>query len=199
MSLPLAHGANVGVVANHPHNVSTMSKSRRDGDHERPVDCWTPAYIALGSNTDAPREQVEKGFEHLGRLANTILVARSPLYVSAPMGPVAQPDFVNAVAGILTKLAPFELLRGLKQLEQTLGREQPVVRWGPRRIDFDLLVYSDLQIESADLVIPHAGITQRNFVLYPLCDIAPDLLIPGKGVARTLVARLGSAGLRRIE
>ncbi len=154
-----------------------------------------PAYLALGSNLDEPRGQVENGFVRIARIAQTRLIARSRLYASAPLGAVAQPNFVNAVAGVLTKLAPRELLTELKELERALGREQPIVRWGPRRIDFDLLVYADIRVDETDLVVPHVGIPQRNFVLYPLRDIAPELVIPGFGVVRELAQRVGAAGL----
>jgi 2-amino-4-hydroxy-6-hydroxymethyldihydropteridine diphosphokinase len=160
---------------------------------------WQPAYIALGSNLDRPREQVARGFEHLAALPRTQLIARSPLYGSVPFGPVEQGDFVNAVAAVLTRLEPLELLRALKRLETELGREQPIVRWGPRLIDLDLLVYADQRLESPELTIPHSGITQRNFVLYPLRDLAPDLAIPGQGVVRALAARIGAEGLKRLE
>ncbi len=160
---------------------------------------WHPAYIALGSNLDTPREQVARGFEHLARLPKTQLMARSPLYASVPLGPVEQADFVNAVAAVLTRLEPLELLRALKQLESELGREQPIVRWGPRLIDLDLLVYADQRIESSELTIPHSGITQRNFVLYPLRDLAPDLAVPGHGVVRTLASLVSPQGLRRLD
>jgi 2-amino-4-hydroxy-6-hydroxymethyldihydropteridine diphosphokinase len=156
---------------------------------------WMPAYVALGSNLDEPRQQVETGFEHLARLPRTRLVARSALYRSTPMGPQQQADFVNAVAGLLTMLSPQQLLVELKQLEKALGREQPIVRWGPRRIDFDLLVFADERINETHLVIPHPGIPERNFVLYPLSDIAPELVIPGLGLARDLARRVGSSGL----
>jgi 2-amino-4-hydroxy-6-hydroxymethyldihydropteridine diphosphokinase len=160
---------------------------------------WQPAYIALGSNIDSPREQIDRGFEHLAALPSTRLISRSHIYASVAFGPVSQADFINAAAGVLTQLEPLELLRALKRLESELGREQPIVRWGPRRIDLDLLVYADQRIESPELTLPHAGITQRNFVLYPLCDLAPDLRIPGQDVVRALAARIGSEGLRRLD
>ena len=161
-------------------------------------DLWSPAYIALGSNLDSPREQIQRALQHISQLPSTLLIARSGLYQSAPLGPVEQPEFINAVAGVLTQLPPIELLRALKRAEQSLGRQQPSVRWGPRSIDLDLLVHAQEQIESAELTIPHPGITERNFVLYPLLDIAPDLHVPGKGVVRTLAACVSAEGLRRI-
>jgi 2-amino-4-hydroxy-6-hydroxymethyldihydropteridine diphosphokinase len=156
---------------------------------------WMPAYVALGSNLDEPRKQVERGFERLAQLSHTKLIARSALYQSKPLGPQQQADFINAVGGLLTTLSAQQLLIELKQLEKDLGRVQPIVRWGPRRIDFDLLVFGDARIDETNLVIPHPGIPERNFVLYPLCDIAPELVIPGLGVARDLAQRVSSAGL----
>lgn len=193
----LGHGVDAdAAVVRRPLNVShDLSISHSAVAVER----WQPAYIALGSNLDEPREQVARGFEHLATLPKTQLIARSPLYRSVPLGPVEQGDFVNAVAAVLTQLEPLELLRALKQLESKLGREQPVVRWGPRLIDLDLVVYADRRIESPELTIPHSGITQRNFVLYPLRDLAPDLAVPGHGVVRTLASLVSSAGLRRLD
>ena len=176
----------------------TAERTHGVGDSTPDLGLWSPAYIALGSNLDSPREQIQRALEHISQLPSTLLIAHSGLYQSAPLGPVEQPEFINAVAGVLTQLPPIELLRALKQAEQSLGRQRPIVRWGPRSIDLDLLVHAQEQIESAELTIPHPGITERNFVLYPLLDIAPDLLVPGKGVVRTLAACVSVEGLRRI-
>ncbi|HMN43436.1 MAG TPA: 2-amino-4-hydroxy-6-hydroxymethyldihydropteridine diphosphokinase [Povalibacter sp.] len=156
---------------------------------------WVPAYIAVGSNLDDPLAQVRLALEKLRTLAASRLIRVSRLYRSAPLGPQDQPEFVNAVAGVLTQLSPRELLQTLKQLEADLGRASPVVRWGPRRIDLDLLVHGTARIEEADLVVPHRGVPERNFVLYPLHDIAPDLIVPGHGSVASLAARVGAAGL----
>jgi len=154
-----------------------------------------PAYIALGSNLDDPPRQIAAAFERLAAVAGCRLVARSRLYRTAPLGPQDQPEFVNAVAGLLTVLAPRGLLQALKRIEGELGRAQPIVRWGPRRIDLDLLLLDDVRMAEPDLAIPHPGLTRRNFVLYPLRDIAPELLVPGEGRVEMLAARAGSAGL----
>jgi 2-amino-4-hydroxy-6-hydroxymethyldihydropteridine diphosphokinase len=159
---------------------------------------WTPAYVALGSNQDDPQSQVLRAFEALAGLRHSRLVAKSSLYRSPPLGPVAQPDFVNAVAGLLTTLSPAELLAELKRLEERLGRAQPVVRWGPRRIDLDLLVHGSHRIAEPGLTVPHPGIAERAFVLGPLAEIAPDLDVPGIGRVRTLAERLCSTTLQRI-
>jgi 2-amino-4-hydroxy-6-hydroxymethyldihydropteridine diphosphokinase len=122
----------------------------------------------------------------------------SPLYRSRPLGPVPQPDFVNAVAGLLTQLDPRSLLGELQALEWALGRPAERERWGPRIIDLDLLVYGRERREEPGLTLPHRGIVERNFVLYPLCDLAPDLDVPGLGRAAELKGRLASDGLERL-
>lgn len=158
---------------------------------------WTPAYVAIGSNLDDPEAQVEAAFQSLTRLKQTRLIARSRLYRSVPLGPQGQPDFVNAAAGLLTQLSAHELLFQLKQLEAGIGRVKSE-RWGPRRIDFDLHVFGTERIAEPDLTVPHPGVSVRNFVLYPLADIAPELLVPGHGRVEELARRVGSAGLTLI-
>lgn len=160
---------------------------------------WIPAYVALGSNLDDPRSQVERAFEALAQLPRSRLVARSALYRSPPLGPVEQPDFVNAAAGLLTQLDAAELLRELKALETALGRAVPVERWGPRRIDLDLLVHGTTQVQQPDLHVPHPGIAERTFVLAPLCDISPSLTVPGVGRVSSLLAGLDASGLERMD
>jgi 2-amino-4-hydroxy-6-hydroxymethyldihydropteridine diphosphokinase len=160
---------------------------------------WMPAYVGIGSNLGEPVARVRHAFVALGKLDGCRLIASSPLYRSPPLGPQNQPDFVNAVAGLLTTLTPHELLGSLKRLELSLGRRTPVERWGPREIDFDILVYGAARIDSPDLKIPHVGVPERNWVLYPLKDIAPDLSVAGHGRVRDLADRLGAAGLTLIE
>jgi 2-amino-4-hydroxy-6-hydroxymethyldihydropteridine diphosphokinase len=125
------------------------------------------------------------------------LVARSALYRTAPFGPVAQDDFVNAVAGVLTTLAPQQLLDALRHLEVARGRVRSV-RWGPRILDLDLLVQGTLTVDTPDLTLPHPGIAERNFVLYPLRDIAPELHIPGMGQVAALAAKVDPSGITRL-
>jgi len=158
---------------------------------------WVPAYVALGSNLDDPRAQVERAMAELDRLPQTRLVLRSSLYRSRPMGPVEQPDFVNAVAGLLTVLEPAALLGELQTLETRLGREAPVVRWGPRRIDLDLLVHGGSRVNEPGLHVPHPGIAERAFVLAPLAEIAPELEVPGVGRVNRLLEQVDATGLER--
>lgn len=164
-----------------------------------PTAVWLPAYVGIGSNLDDPPAQVRAAFEALAGLPRSRLIARSPLYRSAPLGPQDQPEFVNAAAGLLTQLGPRELFDALKSIEARQGRTQPIVRWGPRRIDLDLLVYAGLRLCEDDLVIPHAGLSRRNFVLYPLRDIAPELMVPGEGRVGDLAALVGAGGLELLE
>lgn len=160
---------------------------------------WQPAYVGLGSNLDDPRRQLERALEQLGRLPATRLVTVSAPYRTPPFGPVAQPDFLNAVATLLTQLAPEALLARLRSIERELGRAPARERWGPRRIDLDLLVLGRERRTGEALTLPHPGIPERAFVLYPLLEIAPDLEVPGAGVVRQLAAKLPSEGILRME
>lgn len=138
------------------------------------------AYIGLGSNLSgelvSPRAQVELALQELAQLPDSRLLAQSPLFSSKAVGPV-QPDYVNAVACIETRLAPLALLDQLQALEQAHRRVR-LEHWGPRTLDLDLLLYGDQQIDLPRLKVPHPYLTQRNFVLYPLAAIAPDLVLP---------------------
>ncbi len=142
---------------------------------------WRPAYIGVGSNLDRPEQQVESAIDALGSLPESRLVGRSSLYRSAPLGGADQPEYVNAVAALLTRLDAAALLEALHELERARGRERGEVRWAPRVLDLDLLAYSALSVEMPGLVVPHPGIAERNFVLLPLRELAPDLEIPGLG------------------
>jgi 2-amino-4-hydroxy-6-hydroxymethyldihydropteridine diphosphokinase len=126
------------------------------------------------------------------------VVLTSPLYRSRPLGPIAQPDFVNAVAGLLTQLESVALLDGLRSIETALGRPARHQRWGPRVIDLDLLSYGRERRSEPALTLPHPGIVERNFVLYPLADIAPDLDLPGLGRVTELAGKLTAEGLTRL-
>jgi 2-amino-4-hydroxy-6-hydroxymethyldihydropteridine diphosphokinase len=159
---------------------------------------WRPAYVGLGSNLQEPRSQVLDACERLKQLPLTRVVLTSPLYRSRPLGPVAQPDFVNAVAGLLTQLEALALFEGLKSIETALGRPAVHERWGPRVIDLDLLSYARETRSGPGLTLPHPGIPERNFVLYPLADIAPDLDLPGLGRVAELAGRVTTEGLTKL-
>ncbi len=159
------------------------------------MEIWRPAYIGVGSNLADPRAQVLSACARLAQLPRTRVVLSSRLYRSRPLGPIAQPDFVNAVVGVLTQLESPALFTELCALEAALGRPVQRERWGPRIIDLDLLSYAREQRSQAALTLPHPGIVERNFVLYPLADIAPDLDLPGLGRVAELVARVTPEGL----
>jgi 2-amino-4-hydroxy-6-hydroxymethyldihydropteridine diphosphokinase len=159
---------------------------------------WRPAYVAIGSNLGSPRDRVLEAMERLAALsaANTLL--QSNLYLSRPMGPQAQPDFVNAAAGLLTQLSPQQLLAVLLDIERSMGRNRRE-RWGPREIDLDLVWMVDAAVNEPGLTVPHPGVSIRNFVLYPLADIAPTLMIPGIGTVLDLKRRVGGDGISVLE
>ncbi len=159
------------------------------------MDTWQPAYIGVGGNLEDPRAQVLAAFERLKRLPETRLISTSRLYRSRPFGPVAQPDFVNAAAGVLTRLDPPALLKELHAIEREMGRPERHEHWGPRIIDLDLLAQGTERHSDAQLTLPHPGIVERNFVLYPLAEIAPDLDLPGLGRVADLAAAVTAEGL----
>jgi len=163
-------------------------------------EAWVPACIGIGSNLDDPVMQVRHGLDDLAGLDATRLLAASGLYRNPPMGPIDQPDYINAVAIVLTRLGPRDLLSNLKDIETRRGRVRlPGDRWGPRRLDLDILTYGYRQIDEPDLKIPHPGIAERNFVLFPMREIAPQLHIPGRGLLRNLVAESDGSTLERIR
>jgi 2-amino-4-hydroxy-6-hydroxymethyldihydropteridine diphosphokinase len=159
---------------------------------------WFPAYIGVGSNLEDPVARVRAALDGLRQLPATLVVHCSALFGSRPMGPVSQPDFCNAVAAVLTQLPVSGFFMALRALELQLGRLPPRERWGPRLIDLDLLVFGNLQQVTAELSLPHPGIVQRNFVLYPLAEVAPDLLIPGAGRVAELARKVSSEGIWRV-
>lgn len=158
---------------------------------------WYPAYVGLGSNLQGPARQIENTFELLDAIPDTRLVLRSSLYRSAPYGGIEQPDFVNGVAALLTQLSAMELLLELQGIESRRGRERGV-RWGPRVLDLDLLVYSNQKIDEPSLFVPHPGIPERNFVLLPLLEIAPELNVPGLGRIAGIDINLSEPSISRI-
>jgi 2-amino-4-hydroxy-6-hydroxymethyldihydropteridine diphosphokinase len=164
-----------------------------------PATSWTPVYVGIGSNLDDPRAQVVQACTLLAGIPDSRLVSRSSLYRTPPFGPIAQPDFVNAVAALLTQLPPHAFLSALKQIEARMGRTAPKERWGPRRIDLDLLVYGSREIADPGLTVPHPGIAERAFVLVPLCEVAPDLQVPRLGRVAALRARVDASAVVRLD
>jgi len=159
---------------------------------------WRPAYVGIGSNLESPRERVLEAIERMSTLDATRIVLRSHLYLTHPMGPKDQPNFVNAAVGLLTQLASRDLLSGLLGIERSMGRDRQE-RWGPRVIDLDLLWMVDSVIDEPGLTVPHPGVSTRNFVLYPLADIAPTIKIPRIGQVLDLKRDAGGDGISVLE
>ncbi len=161
------------------------------------MSAW-PAFIGLGSNLGDPAAQIERALDAIASLPLTTLVTRSALYLSRPMGPANQPDYVNAVAQVATAMVPCALLTALLAIERRQGRQRCAgQRNGPRTLDLDLLLYADMVSDDPALTLPHPGAHERDFVLVPLAEIAPQVVIPGHGRVGDLLAGCTSHGLRR--
>ncbi len=157
------------------------------------------AYIGLGSNLDHPEQKIKLARKVIAKQDDLTECKFSSLYRSPPMGPQDQPDYINAVIWVKTELPALELLGLLQKIELDFGRERKDERWGARTLDLDILLYGDQQIQLADLIVPHYGIAERAFVLYPLQEIAEELLIPGKGSLDELVSKCPLDGLEKID
>ncbi len=149
----------------------------------------TPAFIALGSNLQQPLLQLQAAVLAIAQLPSSELAQVSSVYRSAAVGPGEQADYLNAVLQLQTALQPTKLLAALQAIEQAQGRVR-TIRWGARCLDLDILLYGNRQIATSALTIPHAQLQWRNFVLYPLAEIAgPNLVLPDGAELGTLVAR----------
>lgn len=155
------------------------------------------AFIGLGANLGDPEAQVRRAFAALAELPRTRLLAASSLYRSAPVGVVAQLDFVNAVGKIETALSARALLEALLAEESRFGRTRESPH-APRTLDLDLLLYADRVIAEPGLVVPHPRMHERAFVLAPLVEISPDIAIPGRGRADALLAACADQRIERI-
>ncbi|WP_372627705.1 2-amino-4-hydroxy-6-hydroxymethyldihydropteridine diphosphokinase [Arsukibacterium sp.] len=157
------------------------------------------AYLGLGANLANPVIQLQNAIAALRLLEQSTLLAVSSLYGSKPMGPQDQPDYVNAVAKVTTTLSPLALLDALQQIEQRQGRQRKAERWGPRSLDLDILLYGNHTINNARLTVPHYGLTKREFVLYPLAEIAPKLILPCGTPLQTLLSQVPLNGLEKLS
>nr|WP_321275191.1 2-amino-4-hydroxy-6-hydroxymethyldihydropteridine diphosphokinase [uncultured Vibrio sp.] len=153
------------------------------------------AYIAVGSNLADPVSQAKQAIEALKTLPESKFVKSSQLYSSTPMGPQNQPDYINAVVAIETNLTPLQLLDRTQAIEQEQGRVRKDERWGPRTLDLDIVLYGNEVINSERLTIPHYGMKEREFVLYPLAEIAPSLQLPDGTEVSSLLNQVDRNGL----
>ncbi|RJX74489.1 2-amino-4-hydroxy-6-hydroxymethyldihydropteridine diphosphokinase [Vibrio sinensis] len=153
------------------------------------------AYIAVGSNLGDPVAQAKTAIDALKQLPRSEFLQASMLYSSTPMGPQNQPDYINAVVAIQTELTPLELLDCTQAIEQEQGRVRKDERWGPRTLDLDIILYGNEVMDSPRLTIPHYGMKQREFVLYPLAEIAPNLTLPDGTELSVLLTQVDRNGL----
>lgn len=135
------------------------------------------AYLGLGSNIGDRRANIDQAIEMLKAQRDVEIIKASSIYETAPVGYRDQPDFLNAVVMIETRLKPRELLNAVLSIESLMGRKR-TIRWGPRVIDIDILLYDNEQLDEDDLHIPHPRMLEREFVMKPLAEIAPDLILP---------------------
>ena len=154
-------------------------------------------YVALGSNLGDPLRAVESGIDSLAGLSDSRLIARSSLYRTAPVGVGKQPDFINAVAALDTSLGPRELLVTLLDVEARHGRTRHVPL-AARTLDLDLLLHGDTILNEPDLKLPHPRMHRRAFVLVPLAEIAPEVVIPGLGPISELLPAVADQAIVRL-
>ena len=158
------------------------------------------AYVGLGGNLGEVAATLRAATEALARLPATHLLRASRLYRTPAWGLEQQPDFINGVVALETRLVPRELLDALLRIEREFGREREGgPRWGPRTLDLDLLLHGEVVVEQDGLRLPHPHLHERAFVLVPLLEIAADILIPGRGLARDALSRLDSASIEALE
>jgi len=155
-------------------------------------------FIGLGGNLSDPVKQLKLAINSLDELAETSVVNCSQFYGSTPLGPSDQPDFINAVCQVETKLTPTRLLSALQNIELEQGRIKKR-HWGERLIDLDILLFDDLEMSTESLTIPHVEIANRDFVLIPLAEISPGQMIPNKGSVEQLISDLKTTYLNPLN
>ncbi len=157
------------------------------------------AYIGLGSNLGDREATLHSACDCLRETVSHGELWTSSIYKSVPFGGVSQGEFLNAAVALLCKFTPEALLERLHEIERQHGRRRDEEqRWGPRTLDLDLLVYSDIRVNTQSLTLPHPGIAERNFVLFPLNDLAPALDVPGLGSIQKLMQRCPTSGIERL-
>jgi len=159
----------------------------------------TDAYVALGSNLGDSRATLVSAIEALAALPVSHLTGRSRIYRTPPWGRTDQPDFLNAVVRLHTSLPPRTLLEALMAIERRFGRERDGERWGPRTLDLDLLHMEGVTLDDPSLTLPHPRAAERAFVLLPLSDLAPELVLPGLGAVGELLQRVDAGGCEPID
>ncbi len=161
------------------------------------------AYIGIGSNLERPRKQVEQAINALKLLSVDEEITVSSIYQSAPLthdhGNSQQDDYINAVVRVSTSKTPLDLLDALQRIENKQGRVRTSKHWTARTLDLDLLLFDNQIINLPRLTVPHYGLQQRNFVIYPLFDIDANLILPDKTTIKSLYESCSADGIRKIE
>lgn len=155
----------------------------------------TTAYIGLGSNLSDPAQQLKLAVIAISTLDHCRIEKISSLYFSRPMGPQDQPDYMNAVLSLSTSLSAEALLDALQNIENTAGRVRKDNRWGARILDLDIILFGDDVIHSDRLTVPHYGMKEREFVLLPLHEISPDLILPDNKKLSAIIQTIDHNGL----
>ncbi|MGE6463241.1 2-amino-4-hydroxy-6-hydroxymethyldihydropteridine diphosphokinase [Pseudoalteromonas tetraodonis] len=155
-------------------------------------------YLGLGANLNTPKKQLDDAVVALKNLPNSEFIACSHYYASKPMGPQDQPDYVNAVACINTSLQPEQLLDLTQAIELEHGRVRKAERWGARTLDIDILLFSEQVINTKRLTVPHYGLNEREFVVYPLQEIAPELILPSGASIKQIANNLPLNDLQQL-
>lgn len=153
------------------------------------------AFIALGANLNDPRQQIIEALKYLSQVAEFNLLSYSSLYAGPPMGPQDQPDYINAVCLLDSDLTAYQTLQRLHSVEHHFGRQR-LRHWGERTLDLDLLLYDSVESDDQQLKLPHPGIYERDFVLFPLQEIAASLTLPNGNTVAEQTRRITNKGLR---
>ncbi len=156
-------------------------------------------YVGLGSNMQTPEEQLKSALQHMNSHESMSIEKVSHFYLSAPMGPQDQASYVNAVCKLHTSLAALDLLEHLQEIENVHGRIRQGERWGPRTLDLDILLFNNLNIKENKLTVPHYGMAEREFVLVPLFEIEPDMIMHDGRPLSAWVADCPLNGLKRLK
>ena len=156
-------------------------------------------FIGLGSNIETPKRQVITALQEIHQAHDIFIQSCSHLYESLPMGPQDQPNFINAVCKVATSLSPIAMLDLLQDIEKRHMRKRTSDKWGPRTLDLDILLYNQETIEEERLIIPHYGIRDRQFVLVPLFEIQPDLIMPDGLTLASWASKCELSGLKRLD
>ena len=156
-------------------------------------------YLGLGANLNSPKKQLDNAIAALKKLPDCEFISVSHYYASKPMGPQDQPDYINAVACINTTLSPEKLLDLTQAIELEHGRVRKAERWGPRTLDIDMLLFDAQTINTERLIVPHYGLTEREFVVYPLLELAPKLILPSGIALHTIANTLPLNNLQQLS